>query len=346
MSIENMKKGSFLAFIVLAAAISSCVPARQLEDSKAREKTCQDENIKLKDDNRRMTTELNELKERVDNLSEQVNELSSDTTNQGMAYRRLNSLYEDLTESYDKLLTNNERLLAGNTEETRKLINQLSKAQEDLQRKEDRLRRDSLILSEKQKSLDSLKSSLEERNERVRQLESILGKSDSTVSALRKAVSDALLGFENKGLTIQQKGSRVYVSMDEQLLFASGSTIIEKKGEEALKKLGEVLAENDDINIMVEGHTDDIPISGKLPSGASDNWELSVLRATSVVKIILKGSTIDPNRITACGKGPYQPIDPAKTSDARKKNRRTEIILTPKLDELLNVLEQFSQAGH
>jgi chemotaxis protein MotB len=176
-------------------------------------------------------------------------------------------------------------------------------------------------------------------------LESIIGRSDSTVSALRKAVSDALLGFENKGLTIQQKGSRVYVSMDEQLLFASGSTIVEKKGEEALRKLSDVLAQNNDINVTVEGHTDDIPINGVLASGARDNWELSVLRATSVVKIILKGSTIDPNRITACGKGPYQPIDPAKTAEARKKNRRTEIILTPKLDALLNVLEQFGQAG-
>ncbi|MFM8431717.1 MAG: OmpA family protein, partial [Bacteroidota bacterium] len=313
-----MKKGHFLALIGVIAAISSCVPARQLEESKTREKTCQEENTRLKDDNRRITTELNELKERVENLTEQVGKLAADTTNQGMAYRRLNNLYENLTESYDKLLANNDRLLAGNSEETKKLINQLSKAQEDLQRKEDRMRKDSMILADKQSSLDSLKSSLEERNERVRQLESIIGRSDSTVSALRKAVSDALLGFENKGLTIQQKGSRVYVSMDEQLLFSSGSTIVEKKGEEALKKLAEVLSQSSDINIMVEGHTDDIPISGKLPSGATDNWELSVLRATSVVKIILKGSTIDPNRITACGKGPYQPIDTAKSSDARK----------------------------
>ncbi|MFM7726311.1 MAG: flagellar motor protein MotB, partial [Flavobacteriales bacterium] len=139
------------------------------------------------------------------------------------------------------------------------------------------------------------------------------------MSALRKAVSNALLGFENKGLTIRQQGSKVYVSMEEQLLFASGSTVIEKKGEEALKKLADVLATNNDIDVTVEGHTDNVPISGVLPSGARDNWELSVLRATSVVKIILKGNNIDPLRITACGKGPYQPIDPGNTAEAKKK---------------------------
>lgn len=339
-----MKKSHFLSVLIIAAAVYSCVPARQLQDSKAREKSCQDENTRLKDENRKLTTSRTELVEAVDNLTKNVADLAKDTSSQGSAYRRLTSLYEELTSSYDKLLANNDRLLAGNTEETRKLIEKLNQAQEDLQQKEDHVRRDSLALVDREHRLDSLKQSLQERNERVQQLESILGRSDSTVSALRKAVSDALLGFENKGLTIQQKGSRVYVSMDEQLLFASGSTNIEKKGEEALRQLAKVLDENNDINIMVEGHTDNVPISGTLPSGARDNWELSVLRATAVVKIILNGSTIDPNRLTASGKGQFQPIDPANTSEARKKNRRTEVILTPKLDDLLKILEQISSA--
>jgi chemotaxis protein MotB len=125
--------------------------------------------------------------------------------------------------------------------------------------------------------------------------------------------------------------------MEENLLFATGSTTVQPKGVEALKKLAKVLDQNSDINIMVEGHTDDQPMNGK--GEIKDNWDLSVMRATSVTKIILNGSDIDPKRITAAGRGEYFPIDPAKTADARKKNRRTEIILTPKLDELLKVLD-------
>src|SRR5213079_3206872 len=135
------------------------------------------------------------------------------------------------------------------------------------------------------------------------------------------------------------KNGKVYVSMEEQLLFASGSTNVEKRGEDALKKLGEVLETNKDINVMVEGHTDDVPISGTLPSGAKDNWELSVLRATAVTKIILKNSGVMPGRLTAAGRGPYVPVETGNSPEAKRKNRRTEIILTPKLDELLKVLE-------
>ena len=211
---------------------------------------------------------------------------------------------------------------------------------EDLQRKEDKMKKDSLDLSEREFKLNELRGTLKEKEDRVNELQSVLNKRDSTVNALKTAVTDALLGFQNNGLTVHEKNGLVYVSMEERLLFGSGSTVVEKKGEEALQELGRVLDKNKDINILVEGHTDNVPISGTLPSGARDNWELSVLRATSVVKIILKNATIDPVRLSASGKGPYQPIDATATPDARKKNRRTEIILTPKLDELMKVLNQ------
>jgi chemotaxis protein MotB len=125
--------------------------------------------------------------------------------------------------------------------------------------------------------------------------------------------------------------------MDESLLFASGSTIVEAKGVEALKKLAKVLEQNPDINVTIEGHTDDVPMVGK--GEIKDNWDLSVMRATSIVKIITKNSNVDAKRLSAAGKGEFFPVNPAKTPEARKQNRRTEIILTPKLDELLKVLE-------
>lgn len=332
-----------VTFFLISTGFFACVPARQFEDLKKKEKSCQEENQRLKAEKEDMTVQNTELSSRVNELQKSVNDLVNDSTNQGRSYRRLTDLYNELTKSYDKLLSNNEKLLAGNTEETRRLIIQLNQIKEDLQKKEDRMKLDSIALADKEKSVNELRESLKDKEAKVRELQSILNRGDSAVNALKKTVSDALLGFEGKGLSVNQKDGRVYVSMDEQLLFASGSTVIEKKGAEALKELSKVLEKNKDINVLVEGHTDNVPISGVLPSGARDNWELSVLRATSVVKIILAGATIEPTRLTATGKGPYQPVDVANTAEARKKNRRTEIILAPKLDELMKLLEQINQ---
>ena len=145
-----------------------------------------------------------------------------------------------------------------------------------------------------------------------------------------------MFNFENKGLTITQKNGKVYVSLDESLLFASGKINVENKGIEALKNVAKVLEQNSDINVVVEGHTDDVPMKGA--GEIKDNWDLSVMRATSVTKIMLDNAKIDAQRITSAGRGEFAPIDNSKTAEARKKNRRTEIILTPKLDELLKVL--------
>lgn len=332
MRLKSRLNGWFLSIIIGCFYLASCVPARQFEDLQKKNKDCQDENGKLKSDNLGLTTRNTELGAEVEELQKRISNLQKDTSEQGNAMRRLTGLYNELTKSYDKLLTNNEKLLAGSNEETRKLIAQLNKAKEDLQKKEDQLKID-------EQGLNDLKSSLKDREARVAELQSVLSKKDSAVSALKKAVTDALLGFENNGLTVTQKNGKVYVSLEEQLLFASGSTIVEKKGEQALKQLAVVLEKNKDINVLVEGHTDDVPISGTLPSGAKDNWELSVLRATSVVKIITKNSTITPGRLTAAGRGPYIPMEAGSSPEAKRKNRRTEIILTPKLDELLKVLE-------
>ncbi|HNQ61103.1 MAG TPA: OmpA family protein [Bacteroidia bacterium] len=343
MKMKSRRIQQIITFSIVAFLFSACVPARQFEDLKKKESNCQDENKQLRSDNEQFGIKNTELSSQVEELSKNVKTLVNDTTTQGISYRRLTDLYNELTKSYEKLLSNNERLLAGNTEETKRLIAQLIQIKEDLIKKEDKIKKDSLSLAERELRVSELQANLNEKDARVRELQDILNRGDSAVNALRKVVSDALLGFQGAGLTVDQREGRVYVSMEERLLFASGSTSIEKKGEEALKELSKVLVKNKDINILVEGHTDNVPISGTLPSGAKDNWELSVLRATSVVKIILSGSEIDPSRLTAAGRGPYKPIDTANTSDARKKNRRTEIVLSPKLDELMKLLDQINQ---
>jgi chemotaxis protein MotB len=332
----------FVTFIV--TGLYSCVPAKKFEDLTHREKECQDENATLRNSNHSLLTENTELKASDAEKQRNLDRLVKDTTEMGNGYSRLTTLYNELSKSYDKLLSNNEKLLAGNSEETKKLILELSKTREDLQKWEDRMIKDSLALIERENNLNQLKEDLKVKQARVDELESVLKSVDSTVNKLKTAVSKALMGYENNGLSVFQKEGRVYVSMEEQLLFASGSTNIEKKGENALKELSHVLAGNKDINIVVEGHTDNVPISGTLPSGARDNWELSVLRATSVVKIILNDKAIDPTRLTASGRGPFRPVDSANTTEARKKNRRTEIILSPKLDDLAKLLGQFGDS--
>lgn len=334
----NHKITCFLAAGIILSTFQACVPARKFEDLQKREKSCQDENSQLRNDNQRLLTENTEMKASGATMQKNLLDLVKDTTDMGNAYNRLTSLYGELNKSYDKLLSNNEKLLAGNTEETRKLIAELNNTRNELQRREDRMKKDSLDLNEREKNLNELREGIRLKQARVDELEGILNRTDSTVNGLKKAVSDALLGYENNGLSVYRKNGQVYVSMEERLLFASGSTNVEKEGEKALKDLAKLLGTKKDINIMVEGHTDNIPINGTLASGAKDNWELSVLRATSVSKILLKENSIDPLRITASGKGSYFPIDPANTTEARKKNRRTEIILTPKLDELMKVL--------
>jgi chemotaxis protein MotB len=196
-----------------------------------------------------------------------------------------------------------------------------------------------VTMSEKvNEDLKTSQEALKAREAKLTELQTILARKDSTVKALKTKVTDALLGFQNNGLTVEQKNGKVYVSLEEKLLFASGSISVDAKGAEAIKSLAKVLEQNPDINILVEGHTDNVPYSSA-SGGIKDNWDLSVLRATSIVRIIIQSSKVNETRLTAAGRGEFFPIDKANTAEARKKNRRTEIILTPKLDELLQILE-------
>ncbi|MDR2970367.1 MAG: OmpA family protein [Bacteroidales bacterium] len=177
---------------------------------------------------------------------------------------------------------------------------------------------------------------LAEKEARLNELQSILDQKDAEVKALKNKVADALKGFEDKGLTVHEKDGKVYVSLDNELLFASGSWDIDNKGKEALGELATVLASDPGINVAIEGHTDNVPFKGS--GNIKDNWDLSVMRSTAVVREILKNKDINPQRLTASGRSEYVPIDFADTREARAKNRRTEIILTPKLDELFQLI--------
>lgn len=182
-----------------------------------------------------------------------------------------------------------------------------------------------------------LSSNLKEREAKLKEVEESLRKRDAATQALKTKLQEALLGFQQSGLSVDVRDGKVYVSLTDKLLFPSGSIIIDEKGKQALAGLATVLKSQPDINISVEGHTDNQKVINL--GQIKDNWDLSVLRATSVARFLADAQQIEPARITATGKSQYQPVDPASTPEARSHNRRIEVVLTPKLDELYNLIK-------
>jgi chemotaxis protein MotB len=355
-----------------SAILFSCVPARKYNDSKASLE-------KYMSDNTALRTEQERLQEQLKNNEEQLQVKTRDVENLRRDTARLMSTLEmemmknrQLNQTYELLLQKNKELLADNRYQTEKISAELSLTQEQLIRKEDALKKleAELLLMQKElnnteakliqkeqslnamstdlvksregldKSVSELEASrkdLMDKQQRLMELQKVLAQKDSMVTALRNTVATALMGFTDKGLKVEERNGKVYVSMENKLLFASGSTAVGTDGQKALTELARVLEANPDINVMVEGHTDDVPLRGS--GQMKDNWDLSVLRATEIVRIILSKGKIEPSRITAAGRSQYLPVDPANTNDARARNRRTEIILTPKLDELFKVIE-------
>lgn len=186
--------------------------------------------------------------------------------------------------------------------------------------------------------VSQLSSDLQKREQRLKEVEDALKKRDAATNALKDKLQQALLGFQNSGLTVDIRNGKVYVSLADKLLFPSGSIVIDERGKQALNQLAVVLNKEPDINIAVEGHTDTKKVINL--GQIKDNWDLSVLRATSVTRYLTETQNVDPHRLTATGKGQFQPIDPGTTPDALAKNRRIEIVLSPKLDELYNLIKQ------
>ncbi|RYE36133.1 MAG: hypothetical protein EOP42_04445 [Sphingobacteriaceae bacterium] len=184
--------------------------------------------------------------------------------------------------------------------------------------------------------VNQLSGDLEKREARLKEVEESLRKRDEATNALRNKLQQALLGFQNSGLTVDIRNGKVYVSLADKLLFPSGSIVINDNGKAALKQFAVVLNKEPDINIAVEGHTDNKKVNNL--GQIKDNWDLSVLRATSVTRYLTEVENVDPQRLTATGKSQYQPIDPGTTPEALSKNRRIEIVLSPKLDELYNLI--------
>lgn len=333
----HFKIKSHILFILFILAFSACVPTKQFEDLQLKSNKCEEELEMTKEENKNLGVTNTELKSKLDILDNRLKELSKDSLERENKLKTIDIKYDKLNKQYSDLQQAQDQLLTGNISETKKLLQEIQVTQAGIIEKEDRLRQLEDNLRADQGKLNQYKKELEATSARLIELENILNKKDSVVNALKDKVSNALMGFADMGLAVEMKNGKVYVSLDEQLLFKSGSSVVDPKGVSALKKLADVLAVNRDINIMVEGHTDDVPYIAS--DAIKDNWDLSVKRATAIVRILLENNKIEGSRIIAAGRSKYMPVIDSKAPDARKKNRRTEIILTPKLDELFQILE-------
>jgi chemotaxis protein MotB len=296
----------------------------------AQKAICDDKNEQLESENEGLKAQNKQQQSLAEQQSNRILQLQDTIAQLTDEQRMLNNRYADLMKAQEALQT-------GSRQEIRKLLEQIQQNQEALQQKENQLFSAEQALNERTLAVQKLEDELNERNQKLIALQQALFQKDSITQALRKKVADALLGFEGKGLTVTMRDGKVYVSLDEKLLFASGSAAVDKRGAEAIGSLAKVLEQNPDINVTIEGHTDDVPYKGS--GQLLDNWDLSVKRATSVVRIMLKNSGIDQSRVTAAGRAEFVPLQAAKTPEARQANRRIEVILAPKLDEVLKLLE-------
>lgn len=262
---------------------------------------------------------LEKAREEITGLEEQVANLRSDTTTLGEELRTAENELSELKASYDKLETYYNNAISNSG----KLNKDLAEQQQQL-----------LLAKEEN---ERLLADLGEREKRVEEMEAILKAQEEAVNKLKERIQAALLSFKGSDLSVEVKDGKVYVSLAEKLLFGSGSTVVDANGKKALQQLAQAIKDQADLGIMVEGHTDDVPIS-RTSKYMQDNWDLSVMRATSIVRI-LTDAGVEPNQITAAGKGEFYPVTTNESAEGRAKNRRTEIIITPDLSELFRLIE-------
>lgn len=323
----------FIGSIIL----SSCVSPRILEETQSkleatvRAKEDCDKNLALKEEQiERNEKSSKEASENIKDLERARRILNQDTLAMGRNYRRLKSANYDLNKALEKQVAVNRQLSEQSEKKNKELYSELISLQRELELKEKKL-------DERDANLSNLQSSLVEREQRVKELQKAISERDSMMSTLKDRITKALLSYEDKGISVKVEGDKVYVSLEEQILFASGKYKLDRKGETALLELAKVLNNDNDISIMVEGHTDNIPIK---TSCIADNYDLSVLRGAEITRILTKKGNVDPKRIIAAGRGEFLPVADNTSSEGRKKNRRIEIILTPDLDKLLNLLNE------
>lgn len=338
-----MKKSTLFLGIIATLAVTSCVSLSKHESLQTRyDQTNKQYKLKLQ--------ELEEIKEENAALTRQNSALTSEFSELSNARQRCETTVDSLTrriehmrQHYDTTMENYMQEVAGKNRDLTRAQNLLSARNKELSEKERELQARQTELQEQQESFQLQRSELIAKQKQLEKEEAAtraqLEAKERELEAVRTSVTKALTGFADKGLKVETKDGKVYVSMENKLMFASASWTVSKEGVNAIKELAKVLEQDTTLNIMVEGHTDNDAYRGN--TAVKDNWDLSVMRATAIVKLLLQhGPGIAPSRVEACGHGEFAPKVSNDTPEGKAANRRTEIILTPNLDKLLNEMRR------
>jgi len=318
-----------LIFTLIALVFASCVSMQRFRELEEKYNETTDRAARLERAHLEQGILINELRAEITRLRDQLTRLQSTFDEKEADHRfALNNL-ENLRAEYDELNARFATALSGNRAENQRLMQELNAARDNLLRRE-------AEVNEQQRELERLLAEFREKEVRVNELQGILDSKESELRALRDRVMQALLGFADRGLTVYTRDGRVHISMAERLLFASGQWQVNAEGQRAIREVATILAQSPEISIMVEGHTDNIPMRGR--GDIRDNLDLSVMRATAITRILLENRGIAPSRVTSAGRGEWMPVAPNDTPENRARNRRSEIILTPNLDELMRLI--------
>lgn len=319
-----MRIRTISAGLLALALTTSCVSKKVYTDLENKYADLKKENRQMSDENAALTKEKNALDLKSKDLQAQLDKLKTERDKLATDYAATKNSLDALKTSYAALEKDSSAALDTNVKKNRELLAQLEAKEK--------------ALAAEQERLNKLSAELQERSARVNELEGMIAAQQQGLQVLKDKLSKALNSFEGKGLTVEQKNGKVYVSMENKLLFGSGSWVVGAEGKKAVVEVAKVLADNPDIAVLIEGHTDNVPYQGS--GQIADNWDLSTKRATAIVNILRENKNVDPKNLTAAGRSEYAPVAENTTAEGKGKNRRIEIILTPKLDELSKLLNE------
>ena len=314
-----------LACVVLSLT-TSCVSKKIYQDLENKYADLKKEHNALSDENTTLKTDKNQLELDKNSLQTELDKVKSERDKLAADYAATKKNLDNLKASYAALEKDSNDALEANINKNRQLLAELEAKQKALTAEQDRL--------------NKLKKDLEASSTRLAELEKMMADKEAAMKKLKETLSKSLKAFEGKGLTVTEKDGKVYVSMENKLLFESGSWTVGSEGKKAVDLVGKVLGDNPEISVLIEGHTDNDKITGTIGGGVENNWDLSTKRATAIVNILTANAKIKKENLTAAGRGEFAPLMSNETAEGKAKNRRIEIILTPKLDEISKMLNE------
>ena len=314
-----------LACVVLSLT-TSCVSKKIYQDLENKYADLKKEHNALSDENTTLKTDKNQLEADKNKLQSELDKTKAERDKLAADYAATKKSLDNLKASYAALEKDSNDALEANINKNRQLLAELEAKQKALAAEQDRL--------------NKLKKDLEASSTRLAELEKMMADKEAAMKKLKETLTKSLKAFEGKGLTVTEKDGKVYVSMENKLLFESGSWTVGAEGKKAVDLVGKVLGDNPDISVLIEGHTDNDKIMGTIGGGVENNWDLSTKRATAIVNILTANTKVKKENLTAAGRGEYAPLMSNETAEGKAKNRRIEIILTPKLDEISKMLNE------